>query len=82
MPSPTRFRPAMQWIDTFRRSAFRREIAIALLIKFVLLGLLWAAFFAQTKPIVDAWTLQSVILGQTPAVSEDKKPAGNIHAPD
>lgn len=72
----------MKWIDTFRHSAFRREIAIALVIKFMLLGLLWAAFFAHTKPIVDAWKLQSVILGQTQAVSEEKKPAGNIHAPD
>lgn len=47
-----------------RYSSFGREISLALLVKFLLLGGLWWAFFAGNKQPVDEWTVAGKIFGE------------------
>ncbi|WP_374086991.1 cytochrome oxidase putative small subunit CydP [Methylomicrobium lacus] len=48
------FCPRQSKRDHSGRTDFRREITLALLVKFCLLGILWWSFFAGQKVPVDA----------------------------
>jgi len=46
------------------RSAYSREITIALLVKFILLGALWWFLFAGNKQTMDEWRVAGKIFDE------------------
>jgi hypothetical protein len=55
-----------------KKSSYGREISIALLTKFLLLGVVWWMFFAGHKQSIDSTIIGDKFLGEHPAINTTK----------
>ncbi|MEY3107285.1 MAG: hypothetical protein RIT35_1463 [Pseudomonadota bacterium] len=56
-----------------RKTSYRWDISIALLTKFLLLGLVWWVFFAGHKQPVDSAIIGDKFLGEHPTIITTKQ---------